>query len=168
MTTGNIRVGLGHDTHRLESGRKLILGGVVVDFDRGLAGHSDADVLLHALTDALLGAAGLGDIGEWFPNTDPQWAAADSAVFVRAAVDAVRERGWEIGNVDCTIFAQQPKLSPHKPAIRKHLADMLDIPADAVNVKAKTGEHVGPVGREEAIDADAVVLLIRSSGMINP
>lgn len=168
MTTGNIRVGLGHDTHRLESGRKLVLGGVAIDFDRGLAGHSDADVLLHALTDALLGAAGLGDIGEWFPNTDPQWAAADSAVFVQAAVDAVRQRGWEVGNVDCTVFAQRPKLSPHKMAIRDRLAELLDIPPETVNVKAKTGEHVGPVGREEAIDADAVVLLIRRAGTTNP
>jgi len=156
-----MRVGLGHDIHRLEAGRQLVLGGVSIEYDYGPVGHSDADVLLHAVTDALLGAIGLGDIGERFPNTDPRWVGADSAVFVRDAVLAVRQRHWEIANLDCTIFAEKPKLAGHKPALRQRLAELLGIAADAVNVKAKSGEQVGPVGREEAIAADAVVLLVR-------
>ena len=155
------RVGLGHDRHRLVAGRKLILGGVTIDHDRGLEGHSDADVLLHAITDALLGALGLGDIGEWFPNTDPQWAAADSAVFLQAVLDETEVRGWEIANVDCTVHAERPKISPYKETIARRLAELLHIEREQVNVKAKTGEQVGPIGREEAIDADAVVLLAR-------
>ena len=154
-----MRVGLGHDLHRLEHGRPLVLGGVPIEHDRGPVGHSDGDVLLHALTDALLGAAGLGDIGEWFPNTDPQWSAADSAQFVQAAARAVGDRGWSVVNVDCTISAQWPKLSPYKGAIAARVAELLGIPPEAVNVKAKTGEGVGPIGREEAIAADAIVLL---------
>lgn len=154
-----MRVGLGHDLHRLEHGRPLVLGGVPIEHDRGPVGHSDADVVLHALTDALLGAAGLGDIGEWFPNTDPQWSAADSARFVEAAVEAVAARGWSVVNVDCTISAQRPKLSPYKGAIAARVAELLGIAPDTVNVKAKTGEGVGPIGREEAIAADAIVLL---------
>ncbi|WP_397568512.1 2-C-methyl-D-erythritol 2,4-cyclodiphosphate synthase [Schlesneria sp. T3-172] len=155
------RVGLGHDRHRLVPGRRLILGGVVIDYEFGLDGHSDADVLLHALTDAVLGAVGLGDIGEWFPNTDAQWTNADSAIFLEQAVAAVRERGWEIGNVDCTIHAERPKLSSYKKAIAARIAELMKIDATQVNVKAKTGERVGPIGRQEAIDADAVVLLAR-------
>jgi len=162
MSLAAYRVGLGHDRHRLVAGRSLILGGVAVEFELGLDGHSDADVLLHAVTDAILGAAGLGDIGEWFPNTDPQWQGADSKVFLRAALRAVRERGWSVVNLDCTIHAERPKLSPHKRTIAESIAVMLEIPADRVNVKAKTGEKVGPIGRLEAIDADAVVLLGRS------
>ena len=141
----------------------MILGGVAIEFELGLDGHSDADVLLHAVTDAILGAAGLGDIGEWFPNTDPQWQGADSKVFLRAALRAIRERGWSVVNLDCTIHAERPKLSPHKRTIAESIAVMLEIPADRVNVKAKTGEKVGPIGRLEAIDADAVVLLGRST-----
>jgi len=163
-TTANwppIRIGLGHDRHRLISGRPLILGGVTIPFDFGLDGHSDADVLLHAITDALLGALALGDIGEWFPNTDAQWHNANSVVFVTAAAQAMRERGWEIANLDCTIHAERPKLSPHKRAIAERIAELLQISSDQVNVKAKTGEKVGPIGRQEAMDADAVVLLIR-------
>lgn len=160
-TAANIRVGLGHDRHRLIAGRPLILGGVTIPSPVGLDGHSDADVLLHAITDALLGALALGDIGEWFPNTDPQWTNADSAVFVKAAVAEVRRRGWEIGNLDCTIHAERPKLSPHKPQIAARVAELLAISVDEVNVKAKTGERVGPIGRQEAMDADAVVLLVR-------
>jgi 2-C-methyl-D-erythritol 2,4-cyclodiphosphate synthase len=156
------RVGLGHDRHRLVAGRPLILGGVAIAHDRGLDGHSNADVLLHAVTDAVLGALGLGDIGEWFPNTDPQWASADSVVFLNAALDEARARGWRIVNLDCTIHAEQPKLGPHKSAIAARLAELLQINRDQINVKAKTGEKVGPVGRQEAIDADAVVLLSRS------
>ncbi|MBI1347434.1 2-C-methyl-D-erythritol 2,4-cyclodiphosphate synthase [bacterium] len=155
------RIGLGHDRHRLIEGRPLILGGVTIPSDRGLDGHSDADVLLHAITDALLGALALGDIGEWFPNTDPQWHNADSVVFVTAAAQAVRERGWEIANLDCTIHAERPKLSPYKRNIAERIAALLQITSEQVNVKAKTGEKVGPIGRQEAMDADAVVLLIR-------
>lgn len=153
------RVGLGHDIHRLVEGRPLILGGVSIDFDRGLDGHSDADVLLHAITDALLGALGLGDIGEWFPNDDPQWKDADSVRFVTEAINAARERGWELVNLDCTIWAERPKLTPYKPRIRQRLAELLDIEENCINVKAKSGEKVGPVGRQEAMVADAAVLL---------
>ena len=163
MIAFDIRVGLGHDRHRLVPGRPLILGGLTIEFELGLEGHSDADVLLHAVTDAVLGAAGLGDIGEWFPNTDPQWANADSTVFLRHAIDEVRRRGWKIGNLDCTIHAEQPKLSPHKRAIAVRIAQLLGIDESQVNVKAKTGEKVGPVGRQEAIDADAIVLLVRTA-----
>jgi 2-C-methyl-D-erythritol 2,4-cyclodiphosphate synthase len=159
----DLRVGHGHDTHRLSRGRQLILGGVPIDFERGLIGHSDADVVLHAITDALLGAAGLGDIGEWFSDRDPQWAGADSAVLLHIAVREVTSRRWKIVNLDCTIFAEQPRLSPHKVAIRGRIADLLGISAEQVNVKAKTGEGVGPVGRLEVIEADAIVLLTREA-----
>jgi 2-C-methyl-D-erythritol 2,4-cyclodiphosphate synthase len=162
MQQGEFRVGLGHDTHRLVAGRKLVLGGVAVDFDRGPVGHSDADVVLHALIDALLGAAGLGDIGEWFPNTDERWAGADSSEFLAAVSDRLRTEHWRIVNADCTIFAEQPKLTPHKPHIRRRLAELLGISVESVNVKAKSGEQVGPVGRGEAIAADAIVLLQRT------
>ncbi|MDO8942982.1 MAG: 2-C-methyl-D-erythritol 2,4-cyclodiphosphate synthase [Desulfobacterales bacterium] len=157
-----VRIGLGHDRHRLCPGRPLILGGVRIEHELGLDGHSDADVLLHAITDSLLGALGLGDIGEWFPNTDPRWQGADSVIFLQAATHEIRCRGWEIGNLDCTIHAERPRISPLKPAIRARLAELLAIAEDRINVKAKTGERVGPVGRQEAIDADAVVLLTRS------
>ncbi|MBA3313225.1 MAG: 2-C-methyl-D-erythritol 2,4-cyclodiphosphate synthase [Planctomycetota bacterium] len=155
------RVGLGQDCHRLATGRRLILGGVAVEYDRGLDGHSDADVLLHAVTDAVLGAAGLGDIGELFPDTDPQHRDADSAELLKVALHTVREQGWNVVNLDCTVAAERPKLSPYKPAIRRRLAELLGIDAEAVNVKAKTGERVGPVGREEAMTAEAIVLLQR-------
>lgn len=161
LSSSSIRVGLGHDRHRLVAGRPLILGGVRIEYEFGLDGHSDADVLLHAITDAILGAAGLGDIGESFPNTDPQWANADSAIFVRHAVSEVRSRGWEIANLDCTIHAERPKLSPMKQMIAVRVAELLGVAPDRVNVKAKTGEKVGPIGRKEAIDADAVVLLVK-------
>ena len=163
MSLADFRVGLGHDRHRLVAGRPLVLGGVTIDFELGLDGHSDADVLLHAITDAILGAAGLGDIGEWFPNTDPQWAGADSTRFLCAAVQAVAERGWTVVNIDCTIHAERPKLSPYKRTIAQGIARLLGIADDRVNVKAKTGEKVGPIGRQEAMDADAVVLLGRST-----
>ncbi|MSR57005.1 MAG: 2-C-methyl-D-erythritol 2,4-cyclodiphosphate synthase [Planctomycetaceae bacterium] len=157
------RVGLGHDTHRLAPDRALILGGVRIDFDRGLLGHSDADILLHAVTDALLGGAGLGDIGDAFPDTDPAYAGIDSAVLLARTLERVRAAGWRPVNLDCTIFAQRPKLAGHKSAIRKRLAELLSLPVEAVNVKAKSGELVGPIGREEAMSADAVVLLCRES-----
>ena len=153
------RVGLGHDTHRLAPNRPLVLGGVAIEFDRGLVGHSDADILLHAVTDALLGAAGLGDIGDAFPDTDPAYAGIDSAVLLRRALERVQAGGWRIVNLDCTVFAQRPKLAPYKPAIRQKLAELLGVAVEAVNVKAKTGELVGPIGREEAMSADAVVLV---------
>lgn len=162
MSMSEYRVGMGHDRHRLIAGRPLVLGGVMIEFELGLDGHSDADVLLHAITDAILGAAGLGDIGDWFPNTDPQWHGVDSKVFLTAALQAVQARGWSIVNLDCTIHAERPKLSLHKRKIATTIAGMLQIPDDRINVKAKTGEKVGPVGRLEAIDADAVVLLGRS------
>ena len=163
MSAPDFRVGLGHDRHRLIAGRPLILGGVRIEFDRGLDGHSDADVLLHAVTDAIFGAAGLGDIGEWFPNTDAQWANVDSAVFLNKAIEEVRKLGWQIGNLDCTVHAERPKLSPYKQPIASHIAELIGIPEDRVNVKAKTGEKVGPIGRQEAIDADAIVLLFRGA-----
>jgi 2-C-methyl-D-erythritol 2,4-cyclodiphosphate synthase len=161
MDGTQIRVGLGHDTHRLAKDRLLILGGVKIEFDRGLFGHSDADILLHAVTDALLGAAGLGDIGDAFPDTDPAYAGIDSAILLQRALDRVRAAGWRPVNLDCTIFAQRPKLAPYKSAIRQRLAELVGLPIDAVNVKAKTGELVGPIGREEAMSADAVVLIER-------
>ena len=155
-----MRIGLGHDVHRLVPGRTLVIGGVSIDYPFGPYGHSDGDVLLHALTDALLGAAGLGDIGELFPDTDPEWKNADSAVFIERALELVRKQRWKIGNVDCTIFAERPKLKDYKPHIRRRLAELLGIAEEAVNIKAKTGEKVGPIGRGEAIAADAIVLLL--------
>ena len=153
------RVGSGHDTHRLAEGRPLLLGGVRIDHPKGLAGHSDADAVLHAVTDALLGAAGLGDIGELFPDTDPAWTDADSRVFLQRAVDDLRRLGWRPVNLDLTVFAQEPKLGPVKADLRRSLAELLGVEAGAVNVKAKTGEHVGPIGRGEAIACEAVVLV---------
>ena len=161
MNGTNCRVGLGHDVHRLVPGRPLIVGGVKIEFDRGLEGHSDADILLHAVTDALLGAAGLGDIGEAFPDTDPAYAGIDSAVLLARTLERVTAAGWRLVNLDCTIFAQRPKLSPYKSAIRQRLAELLGVSTEVINVKAKTGERVGPIGREEALAADAVVLLER-------
>lgn len=163
MQLPQLRVGEGHDTHRTISGRPLRLGGVdITDAAFGLDGHSDADVLLHAVTDAVLGAAALGDIGDWFPNTDPQWKGADSAELLQTVLAAVAERGWRILNLDCTIHAERPKLTAWKPRIRQRLADLLQVAAEQVNVKAKSGEKVGPVGRGEAIMANAVVLLVQA------
>jgi 2-C-methyl-D-erythritol 2,4-cyclodiphosphate synthase len=158
-----LRVGLGHDTHRLEPGGPLRIGGVTIEYDQQLVGHSDADVLLHAVTDALLGAAALGDIGELFPNTDPANRGRDSAEMLAAAWDAVQQVGWKIANLDCIVFVEQPKMSPHKPAIRARLADLLDIAPEQVGVKAKTGEGLDAVGRQEAIQAQAVVLLVATA-----
>src|SRR6476660_5815856 len=150
-----MRVGIGHDTHRLAEGRPLILGGVRIEHARGLVGHSDADVVLHALTDALLGAAGLGDIGDAYPDTDAQYKDRDSRFFLDGALARLGGLGFRVVNVDLTIFAQEPKLGPVKAAIRDHLAKLLNLPADAVNVKAKTGEKVGAIGRAEAIGCQA-------------
>lgn len=155
----SFRVGIGHDTHRLVPGRPLILCGVRIDHPRGLDGHSDADVGLHALTDALLGAAGLGDIGDAFPNTNPAWKDADSTLFLRSALDRVNRLGLCPVNVDLILFAQEPKLGPLKEAMRQRLSQLLGLPASQVNVKAKTGEHVGHIGRGEAIACQAIVLL---------
>ena len=136
-----------------------MLGGVAIPFDRGLAGHSDADAVLHAVTDAILGALAAGDIGELFPDSDARWKNADSAVFVRHAVALAREKGYAVANCDVTVLAEQPKLTPHKPAMRQRIAELLDVPVDAVAVKAKTNEQMGFVGRGEGLAAFAVVLL---------
>ena len=157
----DVRVGLGHDTHRLDEGRPLILGGIRLDHPRGLVGHSDADVVLHALADALLGAAALGDIGEHYPDTDPQWLGLDGGRLLAEVVDRVAREGWRPVNCDLIIHAQEPKLGPHKPALRASIARLLGVSPTAVNVKAKTGEHVGPIGRAEAIACEAVVLIER-------
>jgi 2-C-methyl-D-erythritol 2,4-cyclodiphosphate synthase len=154
-----MRVGIGHDTHRLAAGRPLVLGGVRVEHWRGLVGHSDADVVLHALTDALLGAAGLGDIGDAYPDTNPAYRGCDSRVFLEETLERLRGGGWRVVNADIIIFAQEPKLGPVKAEIRRHLADLLALAPDAVNVKAKTGEGVGAIGRAEAIGCQAVVLI---------
>lgn len=158
-----MRVGIGHDTHRLGPGGPLRLGGITIDFDKHLIGHSDADVLLHAITDGLLGALALGDIGELFPDTDPQYRGQDSTRFLHEALRQVQAAGYLIQNLDCIVFAQLPKLSPYKGAIRTRLAALLQVDVSAVSVKAKTGERVGPVGREEAISAECVVLLQRTA-----
>jgi 2-C-methyl-D-erythritol 2,4-cyclodiphosphate synthase len=154
-----MRVGIGHDTHRLVEGRPLVLGGVRVEHDRGLLGHSDADVVLHAVTDALLGAAGLGDIGDAYPDTDPTWAGADSASFLRETLARLNQAGWRPVNLDVIVFAQEPKLGPIKGRIRDHLAELLHLEPGAVNVKAKTGERVGAIGRAEAMSCQAVALI---------
>ncbi len=159
MASGTIRVGLGHDTHRLQQGGRLVLGGVEVAGPWGAVGHSDADVLLHAVIDAILGAAGLGDIGTWFPDSEPRWKDADSAELLETVLKEVHQRGWRVNNLDAVIFAEQPRLESVKPQIRKRVAELLAIPAEVVNIKAKSGEKVGPIGRGEAIAAEVVVLL---------
>lgn len=158
-----IRVGQGYDVHQLVVGRPLILGGVSIPFEKGLLGHSDADALLHAITDALLGAAGLGDIGSHFPDTAAEFAGADSRVLLRAAYQAVQQAGWCVINVDSTIIAQKPKLAPHIPAMRVNIAHDLGIDLSCVNIKGKTNERLGYLGREEAIEAQAVVLLCQQT-----
>ena len=155
----SFRIGQGYDTHALVAGRRLVLGGVEIPHDRGLLGHSDADALLHAITDALIGAAGLGDIGRHFPDTDPRYAGADSRVLLRAAFDLVESHGWSVVNVDATIVAQAPKMAQHIPAMVRHIAEDLEVQPSAINVKAKTAERLGPEGRGESISAQAVVLL---------
>ncbi|MCH2240756.1 MAG: 2-C-methyl-D-erythritol 2,4-cyclodiphosphate synthase [Aquabacterium sp.] len=159
-----LRIGEGWDTHALITGRPLVLGGVTIPHTHGLLGHSDADALLHALTDALLGAAGLGDIGRHFPDTDAAFKGADSVVLLQEAARRVREQGWSIVNVDSTIVAQAPKLAPHIPAMRVRIAQALGLEEAAVNVKAKTAEKMGPVGEGRAIEARAVCLLARAAG----
>ncbi len=156
-----LRIGEGWDVHALVAGRPLLLGGVVVPHTHGLLGHSDADALLHAITDALLGAAGLGDIGGLFPDTDGAHAGADSAVLLARAHERVQAQGWNVVNVDSTIVAQAPKMAPHIPAMRARIAGVLGLPTERVNVKAKTAEKMGPVGEGRAIEARAVCLLCR-------
>jgi len=155
------RIGEGWDVHALVPGRKLIIGGVHIPHAQGLLGHSDADVLLHAITDALLGAAALGDIGRHFPDTDERFKGADSGVLLQEAVRRVREAGFEIGNVDSTVIAQAPKLSPHIPAMEEGIARTLGVAVGQVNVKAKTAEKIGPVGQGLSIEARAVALLFK-------
>ena len=154
------RIGQGYDSHRLVAGRKLILGGVDIPHDKGLDGHSDADALLHAVTDAILGAAALGDIGRHFPDTAVEFKGADSRVLLRAAAERVKATGYDIGNVDATIIAQRPKMAPHIATMVAHIAADLGIEPGQVNVKAKTNEKMGYLGREEGINAEAVALLV--------
>ena len=156
------RVGQGFDVHALVDGRPLIIGGVTIPHAQGLAGHSDADVLLHAITDAVLGAAGLGDIGRHFPDTDPTYLGADSRVLLREAMRRVTEQGWSVVNVDATVHAQAPKIGPHASAMVANIAADLGIAPDAVNVKAKTNEHLGFLGRKEGIAATVVALIARA------
>jgi 2-C-methyl-D-erythritol 2,4-cyclodiphosphate synthase len=155
----NIRIGNGYDLHRLVPNRPLILGGVKIEHELGLLGHSDADVLTHAIMDAMLGALSLGDIGHYFPPTDPQWAGADSIKLLQQVDGLIRDRGWQIINLDTVVVAERPKLKPHILAMRDRLSSALQLPADAVGVKATTNEKVDATGREEAICAYAVVLL---------
>ncbi|WP_432719329.1 2-C-methyl-D-erythritol 2,4-cyclodiphosphate synthase [Jeongeupia wiesaeckerbachi] len=163
-----MRIGQGWDVHRLVEGRPLILGGVTIPFDKGLLGHSDADALLHAITDAVLGAAGLGDIGRHFPDTAVEFKGADSRVLLREAVRRVAEAGWRVGNVDASILIQQPKMAPHIPQMVANIAADLGIETVDVNVKAKTYEKLGPVGASEAVEAQAVCLLERRSTVSGP
>lgn len=158
----NIRVGQGYDVHQLVEGRDLILGGVNIPFEKGLLGHSDADALLHAITDALLGAAGLGDIGSHFPDTAAEFKDADSRVLLREAYQSVQVLGWKVVNVDTTVIAQKPKLAPHIPAMRANIAVDLGLPENCVNIKGKTNEKLGYLGRMEAIEAQVAVLLIKA------
>jgi 2-C-methyl-D-erythritol 2,4-cyclodiphosphate synthase len=154
-----LRIGEGWDIHRLVTGRPLVLGGITVPHTHGLLGHSDADALLHAITDALLGAAALGDIGRHFPDTDERFKGADSGVLLAEAARRVREAGYTIGNIDSTVIAQAPRLAPHIPAMVERIAALLGLQPSQVNVKAKTAEKMGPVGQGEAIEARAVALL---------
>lgn len=155
------RIGIGNDIHRLVEGRKLILGGIEIPHERGLLGHSDGDSLTHAITDALLGAAGLGDIGSHFSDKDPRWAGADSFVFLRRVCGLLEERGYEIANIDATILAERPKMAPHIPAMKTRLAEAMDVNESQINLKAKTNEGLDSIGQGEAIGAQAIVLIER-------
>ena len=154
-----LRIGQGYDVHRLTEGRKLILGGVDIPWEKGLLGHSDADVLVHAIMDALLGAAAMGDIGGMFPDTDPAYAGADSLALLRAVRERLDNVGWEVVNVDATVVAQRPKLAPYIPEMRRRIADALEIESERVSVKATTEEHLGFTGRGEGISSMAVAML---------
>lgn len=156
-----MRIGQGYDVHKLVEGRKLILGGVEIPYEKGLLGHSDADVLTHAIMDALLGAAGLGDIGQHFPDTDPAYAGADSLRLLAAVGEKLAVAGWKVGNIDSTIIAQRPKLAPYLPQMRENLARMLDISPEQINVKATTEEGMGFTGTGDGMAAQAVALLVK-------
>lgn len=160
--SGGIRIGQGFDVHRFGKGDHVMLGGVRVPHTHGVEAHSDGDVVLHALADAFLGAAALGDIGHLFPDSDPKWAGADSSKLLRLVLKQVQDAGWQPVNVDCTIVAERPRVAMHVPAIREHISDLLDTSVNAVSVKATTVEHMGFVGREEGLAAFAVVLLERA------
>lgn len=157
-----IRIGQGFDVHAFADGRRLILGGVDIPYDKGLLGHSDADVLLHAICDALLGAAGLGDIGRHFPDTDAKFKGIDSRELLRDVRSQLKQHGWRVANVDATIIAQAPKMAPHIPVMRQHIADDLELGCEQVNVKATTTERLGFTGRGEGIAAQAICLLVRA------
>lgn len=161
-----MRIGHGYDVHRLIAGRKLVLGGVEIPYILGLDGHSDADVLLHAIMDALLGAAALGDIGRLFPDTDPAYKGISSVLLLETVAARIREAGYEVGNVDATVIAQKPKLAPHIPAMREIVAKTLGVDLDQINIKATTEEHLGFSCREEGIAAHAVCILEKSRGAI--
>lgn len=162
MNLSNIRIGNGYDVHRLVAGRKLVLGGVDVPYSLGLAGHSDADVLVHALCDALLGALGAGDIGAYFPDTDTKWKGASSFLFLREIVSMCKGKGFELANADSVLVAEKPKLAPHLPAMKKNIASTLGIAIDQINIKATTTEKLGFAGRGEGIAAYAVVLMVKN------
>jgi 2-C-methyl-D-erythritol 2,4-cyclodiphosphate synthase len=165
MTLPPFRIGQGYDCHALVTGRKLIIGGITIPHATGLLGHSDADVLLHAITDAILGAAGLGDIGRHFPDTDVRFAGADSRALLREARARVNAAGYVIGNIDATIIAQAPKMAPHIAGMAANIAADLDVPTTQVNIKAKTNEKLGYLGREEGIAAEAVALIYRQESL---
>lgn len=154
-----MRVGIGYDVHRFQDGRRLVIGGVEIPYNKGLLGHSDADVLLHAICDALLGAAGLGDIGRYFPDSDDRFKDIDSLILLEQTAGLLKDRGWLTGNIDCTVVAQKPRLAPYIDAMKENIARVLDIPAGNVGIKATTSEGLGFEGREEGISAQAVVLL---------
>lgn len=157
------RIGQGFDVHQFAEGRPLILGGITIPYEKGLLGHSDADVLLHTISDACLGAVGEGDIGKHFPDTDPAFKNADSAVLMQQVWEIVKEKGYTLGNVDCTIIAQKPKMAPHIETIRARIAELLEADISQVNVKATTTEKLGFTGREEGIAAQAAVLLVKAT-----
>lgn len=157
----NVRVGFGFDVHPLEAGRKMVLGGVEIPHDKGCVGHSDADVLIHAICDALLGAAGLKDIGYHFPNTDPRFKGIDSKLLLVEVMNLVMARGYRVGNVDCTVCAEQPRINPHTAAMRAALAPLLQISQEDISIKATTNEKLGYVGREDGINAYAVALIFK-------
>jgi 2-C-methyl-D-erythritol 2,4-cyclodiphosphate synthase len=158
----NIRIGNGYDVHRLVRDRPLILGGIKIPHEKGLLGHSDADVLTHALMDAMLGALSLGDIGHYFPPSDPQWAGANSLELLKQVNHLIHERGWQVGNLDAVIVAERPKMKPHLPEMRDRLSDVLGIAGDRISIKATTNEKLGPIGREEGIAVYSVALLVQA------
>jgi len=167
MSPTTSRIGIGYDVHGFasaEAGRALVLGGVAIPYERGLAGHSDADVLIHAVVDALLGAAALGDIGTHFPSSDPRWHDAPSTAFLTYTIDLLRQHGWAIGNVDATLVAERPRLTPHVPAMRAHLAEAMGMDIALVSVKAKTTDGLGFTGRGEGVACHAVALIVCMDG----